>query len=626
VVGQPVTFTATIGIPSLHANLGLPPFNGLSASPNNATGTIAFTINGQPALGCGAQPITGMIATCTTSFFAPGPVQVAATFKGDSIHRGSTATAFGQTIAVSPSTTSVAVTPNPGQVGDTFNFVATVTPAFATGTVTFRLNGNVLATANVEATGLATASASNLPEGTNQIVASYSGNATITASQSAPVPVIVAASGPLTQHFAEGATGFMQTDIGVFNAHTTSAANVNVKLLPEVGDPVTIAVGLGPLERQSIDLNALVRTLGVPDQGFSVLIESTQPVAATRQMAWGNPVYGSTLESGIASTSPTWYFAEGATNIFSLYYMIENPNATPANVVLTHLQEGGWAPVTQDVVVPPFSRRTFDINAVPGLASASMSTIVSSDVPVVAERAMYLNTSERLWEGGAVGRGATALSQTWSFAEGSTGFFNTYLCLGNPNNGTANATVTYKLASGQTLTKTYMVPGRSRLTIGVNGEHPQLASTDVGMAISSNRPIVAERAMWWGGLPWTEGSVSIGTTETGTVWAIGEGTEGGASNESTFVQVANSATAEGVLRFTVSYDDGTHEQKEYTLLGSARLTVRIGDDFTKAVGGKFSVLVESLNAAVPITVEYARYQSPGGFGDGGGAALATRIR
>ena len=123
----------------------------------------------------------------------------------------------------------------------------------------------------------------------------------------------------------------------------------------------------------------MVRALLVPDQGFSILVESTQPVAATRQMTWGSPVYGSTLESGIPSTSPTWYFAEGATNIFSLYYMVENPNAMPANVVLTHLLEGGAAPVTQTAVVPPFTRRTFDINDVPGLASAALSTIVASD-------------------------------------------------------------------------------------------------------------------------------------------------------------------------------------------------------------------------------------------------------
>ena len=31
----------------------------------------------------------------------------------------------------------------------------------------------------------------------------------------------------------------------------------------------------------------------------STLIESDQPIAATRQMTYGTPVYGSTLESGV---------------------------------------------------------------------------------------------------------------------------------------------------------------------------------------------------------------------------------------------------------------------------------------------------------------------------------------
>jgi hypothetical protein len=292
------------------------------------------------------------------------------------------------------------------------------------------------------------------------------------------------------------------------------------------------------------------------------------------------------------------------------------------------LLEGGGAPITQTAVVPPFARRTFDINAVPGLASAALSTIVSADVPIVAERAMYLNTTDRLWEGGAVGRGAPALSQSWSFAEGATGFFHTYLCLGNPYDNSTNVQVKYQLSSGEIVTKSYTVAGKSRLTIDVNGEDAKLASADVGMTITSSWPIVAERAMWWGGQPWSEGSVSIGSTETGKVWAIGEGAEGGPSGDSTFVQVANGGNTDGTLRFTVSYDDGTHEQKEFSLLGNARLTVRIAaGDFPNAVNRKFSVLVESLTDNVPITVEYARYQSPGAtFGDAGGAAMATRIR
>ena len=113
----------------------------------------------------------------------------------------------------------------------------------------------------------------------------------------------------------------------------------------------------------------------------------------------------------------------------------------------------------------------------------------------------------------------------------------------------------------------------------------------------------------------------------GDSYTIGEGVEGGTSDESTFVLVSNGSSNAGAVRFTVVYDDGTSQQKEYELAGSARLTVRIGDDFADARGRAFSVLVESITEGVPITVEYSRYQNAaGGFLDGGGAALATRVR
>jgi hypothetical protein len=54
--------------------------------------------------------------------------------------------------------------------------------------------------------------------------------------------------------------------------------------------------------------------------------------------------------------------------------------------------------------------------------------------------------------------------------------------------------------------------------------------------------------------------------------------------------------------------------------------VRIGTDFPSAQGRRFSVLVSSQADGLPITVEYSRYQSAAGFLDGGGAALATRVR
>jgi hypothetical protein len=294
-------------------------------------------------------------------------------------------------------------------------------------------------------------------------------------------------------------------------------------------------------------------------------------------------------------------------------------------VTLTHLLEGGAAPVVQTVTVPGASRRTFFINDVPGLATAALSTVITSNVPVVAERAMYLNTTAQPLVAGTAGRGATALSTSWSLAEGATGFFHTYLLLGNPNAGEATVTVRYQLPDGTAFDKSYPVPGQSRRTVDVNFEDARLASTAVGMSITSTLPIVSERAMWWGD-PFVEGSVAIGSTATGTAWAIGEGGEGGTLAEGTFVLVANGSSNLGSVRFTVVYDDGTNEQKDYELLGNARLTVRIGDYFAKAREAKFSVLVESVTAGVPIAVEVARYQSAGTILGAGGAAPATRIQ
>ena len=69
--------------------------------------------------------------------------------------------------------------------------------------------------------------------------------------------------------------------------------------------------------------------------------------------------------------------------------------------------------------------------------------------------------------------------------------------------------------------------------------------------------------MWWGE-PFVEGSVAIGSTATGTTWAIGEGGEGGTLAENTFVLVANGSANAGTVRFTVVYDDGTNEQRTTT--------------------------------------------------------------
>jgi hypothetical protein len=520
-------------------------------------------------------------------------------------------------------TTTLTVAPAQAPLGEQVTLVATISPADAPGTVTFFANGNPLGTVALTG-GQATLTTSSLGVGNYQITATYSGAFNAGAS-STPTPFALVV-GQFKQHFAEGATGFFQTDIGVVNASATQTANVTVSFFPDVAASFSQTFTLAPLARRTLDVNAILTAQGL-SAAVSTLLESDQPIAATRQMTYGTPVYGATLESGVPSTALTWYFAEGATSVYSLYFLIENPNNAPTDVTFTHLVEGGAAPVVRNVSVPALSRQTFNVNEVPGLAEASLSTVITSTLPVVAERAMYITTpSSRLFEAGTASAGATALSTNWSFAEGATGFFFTYLLLGNSNPAPTDVTVVYQLPDGTTIPKTYTVAPQSRMTVDVAAQDPLLASASFSMAVTSALPIVSERAMWWG-LPFREGSVALGTTSTGALWAIGEGAEAGANDESTFVLVSNGSSSAGTVRFTVVYDDGTaSEQREYSMPATSRLTVRIGSDFPTSAGKRFSVMVESLTPAAPITVEYARYQSVGGFLDSGGAALATRVR
>ncbi len=90
---------------------------------------------------------------------------------------------------------------------------------------------------------------------------------------------------------------------------------------------------LPPLGRHTLDLDTVVANAA----GVSARITSDRPIAATRQMIWGEPVFGSTLESGIPNTSATRYFAEGATGGFSLFYLILNQVEATASHALSEI-------------------------------------------------------------------------------------------------------------------------------------------------------------------------------------------------------------------------------------------------------------------------------------------------
>jgi hypothetical protein len=122
---------------------------------------------------------------------------------------------------------------------------------------------------------------------------------------------------------------------------------------------------------------------------------------------------------GVGQPSGRWYFAEGYTGgDFDTYLLLQNPGSSSTQATLTYMR-GDGSTVVQNVVIEPHARFTVHVDDLPGLEQSEFSTLVESEAPLVAERAMYFIYKTR--DGGSCSQGTTSPSQEWFFAEGYTG-------------------------------------------------------------------------------------------------------------------------------------------------------------------------------------------------------------
>ena len=104
----------------------------------------------------------------------------------------------------------------------------------------------------------------------------------------------------------------------------------------------------------------------------------------------------------------------------------------------------------------------------------SFSTVVTSDVPIVSERAMYWPGDDTPFGEGHASSGLTSTALDWALAEGRVGgpyAYTTYILLANPRARAANVTVTFLRESGAPIVKTYTVESdQPRFNIDVGGD------------------------------------------------------------------------------------------------------------------------------------------------------------
>jgi uncharacterized repeat protein (TIGR01451 family)/uncharacterized delta-60 repeat protein len=436
---------------------------------------------------------------------------------------------------------------------------------------------------------------------------------------------------------AEGAqNGFFDVRLALLNVGTTTG-RVLVRYLQPGGVVHSEFEELAPGRRRT-----LTRPSAVTSADFSTIVEADTQVILDRTMTWAGG-RGSHAETGVTSASTTWYLAEGSTSgVFSLFYLLQNPNPAATTATIRYLLPAGQAPIERTYNLPPNSRTTIPIDNQGGvLASTDVSGVVTAPLPIVVERAMYRNSPTEAFAAGHNSAGVTAPATSWFLAEGATGpFFDCFILLANPNAQPTTATIDYLLSDGRSFTKRYTLPANGRVTVWVDNEQipggsgvRPLANVAVSSTVTAPVPIVVERTMWWPSPEsaadfWTEAHNSPGATATATRWALAEGEVGGPQNTETYILIANTSTTAGSARVTLYFEDGTSVARTFPLLPRSRRNVNVSSAFTVAAGRRFGTVIESLGSpAAQIVVERAMYTSPGGATWVAGTnALASPIR
>jgi hypothetical protein len=400
----------------------------------------------------------------------------------------------------------------------------------------------------------------------------------------------------LTRTFVEGANDtFWGTRVAL--VAPSLATPVLVTFTKDDGTKVTTVRSMSAENRRTVDVP---RVPGLRTASFRTTVETKERVAVERTIAWDRVnSYGAHADKALVTSAPFWYFAEGSTSgAFDLYYNVFNPNAFAITLQVKYIFTSG-SPNTLTYNVPAGARQTINVDGQPGLGASDVAAVLSASGghSFFAERSMYYTSESRTFNAGHASMAVKDPSTAWFFAEGATGgFFDTYFFLLNPTATSANVTGTYRLTSGTTVTRSYVVPANSRLTISADAD-AGLANAEFWTRFDANVAIVAERTIWFPDGIWREATNSAGEIGGHPNWAVAEGEVGFTASAATYVLVANTSAFADTLNVKVLLDGGGTLTKAFSIAGLARRGIDIAAEFPGAANQRFGVLVQAAGGA-----------------------------
>lgn len=306
-------------------------------------------------------------------------------------------------------------------------------------------------------------------------------------------------------YFAEGTTRMNDADGNRFNewvtlqnADQSATANVKITYMLGTGQNIDKLYQVGPHSRCTVEV---AQDIGI-NQDVSMAVNSDIPIAAERPMYFNYHRYATDGSNVVGALSPDtqWAFSEGCTQPgYQQWLTIQNPNGVPATCEIKYFTGEGKVNAVKRTVNPK-SRDTVNVLSHVG-SNQEVSTILTSNVPVIAERPMYYvygaGNPARGWSGGDSTLGNPAPSTEYFLAEGTTiSNFDTYYTLMNPDASRGcHVTIDYIFGDGTTQSVDYLIKPHARMTINVREAIKKEAN--VSGSIIADLPIVIERPMYF---------------------------------------------------------------------------------------------------------------------------------
>lgn len=304
--------------------------------------------------------------------------------------------------------------------------------------------------------------------------------------------------------FAEGSQGFFDTFVLIINPNATPV-DVTFTFFREHEPPVVTTRTVGARTRLTLHAGEEKELV---DRSFGIAVHATQPIMAERAMYFGRTaagqLRGGSESAGVTAAATKWFLAEGATGtFFDTFVLLSNPQNTPAQVTLEYLLDtGDTVSVRKTIAANGRLTTNIEMEEDVRLQNAAVSTVVTSDVPIIAERSMYWpGPAASSWAESHNSFGVAEARTTWGLAEGRRGGplnYHTYILLANPQSTDAEVTVSFLREAGAPVTKTYIVPRTSRFNIDTNEiEGLEEASFGTVIRVTNGVPIIVERSLYW---------------------------------------------------------------------------------------------------------------------------------